>query len=230
MRKWIAVSLGAALAASLAGRLFATVIPPIGLAPGSQYQLIFVTADPHNATSSDIDIYNQFVSQEASFSSELPPDATTWNAVASTDTTDANVNAPSGTYPVYNTAGQLVADAGVGIYTGVLQHLVAYDQFGNLATEAQDNNVWTGSDYTGTGIAGNTLGGFGDAEIGQFALDGTWLQFTTAVKISEVAFSRPFYALSTALTLPAPEPSSIVLGLFAMAGLTAVAIRKRRTR
>ena len=108
--------------------------------------------------------------------------------------------------PVYNTAGQQVAAAGVGIYTGLLDNQVAYDQYGGIATEAQGNNVWTGSDYSGVGIAGATIGGSGDAEIGQFALDGTWLEFTTAIKVSEVAFSRPFYALSSPITVPAPSP------------------------
>ncbi len=231
MRKSIAVVLFSAICvfASAASQLRASVVPPIGLAPGSQYQLIFVTADPHTAISFDIADYNTFVSEEAALSSELPAGAT-WNAVASTDTVDANVNAPSGTLPVYNTAGQEVAAAGVGIYLGALNNLVGFDQFGGVATEAQDNDVWTGSDSTGTGIPGATLGGAGDAEVGQLALDATWLELMTEVKVAEVAYSRPFYALSSPITVPTPEPASAVLGLFALAALAALGIKKQWPR
>ncbi len=230
MRKSIAVCLLRAISvfAIPATYLVASVIPPIGLTPGSQYQLIFVTEDPSTAISFDITDYNTFVSGEAALSTELPAGAT-WSAVASTDTVDANVNAPSGTLPVYNTAGQEVAAAGVGIYTGALNNLVDYDQFGNEAAAAEANNVWTGSDFTGTGIPGATLGGSGDAEVGQVALDGTWLQLTTDIKVAEVAYSRPFYALSSAITVPTPEPASVALALFAVAALAAVAIKKQRS-
>ena len=203
-----------------AAHLLAAVIPPIGLAPGSQYQLIFVTANAHNALSFDIGDYNMFVSDEAALSPGLPSGAT-WNAVASTDAMNANANATSGALPVYNTAGQEVSAAGVGIYSGALDSLVGYDQFGEVATEAQANNVWTGSDYTGTAIAGATLGGAGSAEVGQLALDATWLQFTTEVKVAEVAFSRPFYALSTPITSPTPEPATVVPALMGFVALVA---------
>ncbi|MEX0978188.1 MAG: hypothetical protein WDZ48_05025, partial [Pirellulales bacterium] len=131
MPKSIAMVLLAAFAAVGDNRLMATVIPPPGLAPGSQYLLIFVTAELHDAVDPDIETYNSFVTLQAAQGVPfgLPSDAT-WRAVASTDTVDANVNAPSGALPVYNTAGQRVTGPGVGIYTGVLENLVGYDQFG----------------------------------------------------------------------------------------------------
>lgn len=202
-----------ACAALPAASLMATVIPPIGLAPGSQYQLIFVTASARDAVSIDIADYNTFVSDESDQGVPFGlPAGATWHAVASTETVNANDNAPSGVFPVYNTAGQLVSAPGVGIYTGALDNLVAYDQFGELATIAQEENVWTGSDFQGFGIPDGTLAASGGlTEVGHFALDGTWLEFALAPQFGEVTFSKPLYALSTALTVPVPEPATILL-------------------
>ena len=105
----------AAFAALSATHLMAGVIPPVGLPPGSPYQLIFVTADGIPGTSPIEAPYNTFVNSEAALSPTLP--ASSWHAMTSTaDGTNANVNAPSGGVPVYNTVGQLVATAATGIY------------------------------------------------------------------------------------------------------------------
>jgi hypothetical protein len=233
MTKSIAVSILAALAAlAFDSRLLANVVPPSGLAPGSQYQLIFVTDGSHEAVDTDIEVYNSFVTSEAAFGVPFGLPAATWQAVASTDSVNANDNAPSGALPVYNTAGQQVSGPGVGIYTGVLDNAVGYDQFGNVAVTAQDNNVWTGSDYQGFGISGATLGsGSGNSEIGRLAVDTTWLQFGTEAQFNpEVNFSRPLYALSGPITVPVPEPATIALlsaALFVFAGRRVLRWRSR---
>ena len=143
MRNPIVVVLHAALAAFAlpAAQIMAAVIPPIGLSAGQQYQLVFVTADGRDATSSNIADYNTFVTNEAALNALLP--AATWHDVGSTASVDANVNAPSGGLPVYNTAGQLVATAGTGLYTATLVNPILYDQFGNA--EPANTAVWTGS-------------------------------------------------------------------------------------
>src|ERR1700730_10846629 len=117
MRKSVAVFLLAVFAALSATQLMATVIPPIGLAPGSQYQLIFVTGDSITPGSSNIADYNAFAAAEAALSPSLP--VATWHVVGSTASINANVNAPSGDVPVYNTQGIEVASA-AGLYTGSL--------------------------------------------------------------------------------------------------------------
>ena len=97
-------------------QLQAIVIPPMGLAPGSQYQLIFVTYNGIAGSYTSEAPYNAFANSEAALNPSLP--STSWRAVTSTaDGTNANVNAPSGGLPVYNTAGQLVAPAATGLYT-----------------------------------------------------------------------------------------------------------------
>jgi hypothetical protein len=211
-----------------ADALWADVIAPVGLAPGSPYQLIFVTAVGHNAGSNDISVYNTFVNAEAALGVPFGMPATTWSAVASTDDVDANVNAPSTTLPVYNTAGELVAPAGVGIYTGTLTNDVGFDQYGDVAIEAQFSNVWTGSDFQGFGIPGATLGSAsGDSEVGQLATDSTWLEFDIAPQFDEVALSRPLYALSDVL-IAVPEPSALVLVGGAVLAIGAARVLRRR--
>ena len=95
-----------------AAELVAAVIPPIGLAPGMQYQLIFVTRDGRDATSSNIADYNAFVTAQAALNPLLP--LTTWHAVASTVAVNAATNAPSLGLPVYNTGGEEVAAGNAG--------------------------------------------------------------------------------------------------------------------
>ena len=98
-------------AAMLAGTTMAGFIPPTGLNPGSQYQIMFVTADTTSGTSgSEID-YNNFVTAEAAPLIALLPLGTTWSAVTSTydgtNYTNAGVNAPTNTaIPVFNIQGQ----------------------------------------------------------------------------------------------------------------------------
>jgi hypothetical protein len=58
-------------------KIMATVVPPTGLAPGSKYQMVFVTADGTPATSTDIFDYNAFARSEAApLNSLLPPGVT----------------------------------------------------------------------------------------------------------------------------------------------------------
>ena len=160
MRKPLAALFLGAFIASLATQLPAAVIPPVGLAPGSQYQVIFVTGTTTNANSADIGYYNNIVQTEAGVAAAFfgLPGGLTWHAVASTPTTDARDNAPSLGLPVYNTHGQLVSPS--NIYAGSLQMPVFYNAIGNPYTVA-NAAVWTGSDPFGVGLAGLTLGGPG---------------------------------------------------------------------
>jgi hypothetical protein len=210
MRRPIAVLFHAAFAALAlsAAQLMAAVIPPIGLSAGSQYQLVFVTADGRDATSSNIADYNTFVTNEAALNPLLP--AATWNDVGSTATVDANVNASSGGLPVYNTAGQLVATAGTGLYTATLVNPILYDQFGTASPA--NTAVWTGSGSNGTDYNNPPLLGLG-ASIGATAIgDPTAISANWAHDGNHIqSAALPLYALSTAITVPTPEPATLTL-------------------
>ena len=95
----------------------AEVILPTGLAPGSRYEIAFVTADSTTATSSDINYYDNFVKTEATQDSVLAGLGVSWNAIASTDSVNAVVNAPySPSIPIYNTCGQLLTNSTHPLY------------------------------------------------------------------------------------------------------------------
>lgn len=218
MRKSIAVLL-AAFAALPATRLMGTVIPPIGLAPGSEYQLIFVTAGATYAWPTDISFYNSFVNSEAALSPSLP--ATTWYAVGSTQTVNANVNAPNvivnGSYlPVYNTQGIAVWAGGASsLYSGPLLAPVLYDQFGGSMHSEQ--LTWTGSLLGGTAspnYLGSTAGDNHDITEGLSDDPARWL----AANGDPSVVPRSMYALSGVI----PEPSSLILLAIGGLGLGAL--------
>jgi hypothetical protein len=203
MRKSIIVGLAAFAALALSvTQLVAAVISPIGLSPGSPYQLIFVTADGHDAMSTTEAPYNTFVAAEAALNPLLP--SATWTAVTSTaDGTNANVNAPSVGLPVYNTAGQLVATSATGLYTAPLVNAVSFDQFGGRINSL----VWTGSSTNGLGTVGNTLGTAAPFSGVSYTALSQWIHFA----VDSPSSNESLYALSSTLTSPAPEPATITL-------------------
>jgi hypothetical protein len=185
--------------------------------------LVFVTADGRDATSSNVADYNTFVTNEAALNALLP--AATWNAVGSTATVDAN--APSGGLSVYNTAGQLVATAGTGLYTATLVNPILYDQFGNA--QPHDDSVWTGSDSNGTDYNNPPLLGIG-ASIGATALGDATATSANWVHDGNHTQSAalPLYALSTAITVPTPEPATLTLLGSALLPLGGIGILRRQ--
>jgi hypothetical protein len=158
----------AVVLASITTQLRAEVVLPTGLAPGSQYEIAFVTADPTTATSSDINYYNNFVRTEANQDPILAGLGVSWNAIASTATVNANTNAPNGgSIPVYNTMGQLVANAAAPLYSETLFgpnsesliNPIAYTQTAVLLPSNTPYGwtcVWTGTDLYWSGGPGTS--------------------------------------------------------------------------
>ncbi len=223
----------AVLLATVPTSLQADVIPPIGLAPGSPYQLVFVTADTTAATSSDINYYNTFVQGEAALNPSLP--TATWRAVASTVSVNARDNAPTyASVPIYNTNGQLVATGSTALWSDDLQNPVDYDQSGQLAASSY---VWSGSNDSGTAgtlplgeltplndlIFGPMVGLDVSAGPGWLGHHETWNYYSPPN-----TNTLPLYALSSPITVPAPEPSTFVLLGIGTTSLVAYAWRKRR--
>ena len=131
----------------LAAALFAIVAPlsayggfiPPNLPAGSKYEIAFVTYGGTTATDPYEADYNAFVTAQAQQNPNLPQ-GVTWHAIASTyengDVQDAIHNAPfTSSIPVYNTQGQLVANAATPLYSiyGNILNPIGYDQFGNAA-------------------------------------------------------------------------------------------------
>ena len=151
--RFAAIAALAAVAASLAsvGYVSADVVLPTGLPAGSQYRLVFITADSRDATSTDIADYNAFVTQEAQQSSSPFVRSLTWSAIASTQAVKAFDNANLGAaVAVYNTNGQMVVP---GTQPSPLLSIVhsspiIYDQNGTGNFDPL-LSTWTGSTYAG---------------------------------------------------------------------------------
>jgi len=140
-----------------------TVIPP-GLAAGSQYRLVFVTADLYTATSANIATYNNEVNAEANSVGALAALGTTWLAIGSTATVNAidNIGQDPGV-PIYNLGGQLVADDGTqntgGLFSGTLINLINYFDSGAISIPGGLDpgvDIWSGS--SDNGLVFNPLG------------------------------------------------------------------------
>lgn len=203
----------------------AAVIPPIGLAPGTQYQLIFVTADYTTPISNDINYYNSFVTDEANLNPLLP--STTWDAIVSTATANASTNAPWLGLPVYNTQGIQVNHPGESLYVGTILNPVAANQYGdglNAAVWTGSSSIGVGSGAIGTGGYVDTLGNIGGHTMGiTHVADDRWL----AAGNDTTNGSAPLYALSAVITV-VPETSSLILAAICLMMFSIPGIRWNR--
>jgi hypothetical protein len=196
-------------------------VPP-GLAPGTQYRLVFVTFDTTDATSTLISTYNTFVTTEANDSATLAGLGVTWTAIVSTAAVNAidNIGTPSGA--VYNLGGLEVATSTSAMFSPPLDKRINVDQFGN--TVANNTVIWSGTHST-TGDEEATRGlGTSTPELGQVNTGAGWLTNAQAPNNTGL---HPIYAISSVLTAPAPEPGSIGLMGLGMAGLLLAARRRR---
>jgi hypothetical protein len=222
MRRPTAVFLLAAFAsfASPAVHLMAEVIPP-NLSPGSQYQLLFITAGTHDATSSDLAIYDDFVAAQADLNSSLS--SRTWHTVlvaSAGGTNRFNDNAPATGVPVYNTDGLLLVAGGQpgDLYNAsTFLNDPSFDQFGNRSlvghelthvVQQQGGKPQAFSVPTPTGPPYSTPWGPGVA--------------------SDPSDSYRLFALSDPITVPTPEPATLVLLVSAFLVLSGIRILRRR--
>ncbi|GCL53112.1 hypothetical protein NIES3806_04420 [Microcystis aeruginosa NIES-3806] len=245
------VSAGVALATlGTSAAQAALVVVPTGLNPGDQYRLVFVTAGTRNATSTNINDYNTFVTNQATGGTPgidtaldtalngagFDLSTITWKAIGSTSAVDARDNTgtnPSSTgVPIYLINGNKVANNNADLWDGSLQHPINLQPNDVISS----NLVWTGSVYLGTGLTQNQLGGgfFGSVAVGRAdsVVFSDWIAQTTDVSST----AKSLYAMSSVLTVPGnqpapvpvPEPSSL-LGFITLGGLMlGGAVRKAR--
>ena len=130
---------------------------PTNLSPGDSYRLAFLTSDTIDATSDDINVYNTFVDGLGDLVI-----ASDWRAIASTPTVDARDN--TGTNPNFSVGvpisllnDSLLANNNADLWDGfIINALEIQDTGASFAS-----GVWTGSAFSGQGLAGFELGGSG---------------------------------------------------------------------
>ncbi|MDJ0561728.1 MAG: PEP-CTERM sorting domain-containing protein [Microcystis sp. M53599_WE4] len=218
----------------------ALVVVPTGLNPGDQYRLVFVTDGTRDATSTNIDDYNNFVTNEVTGSplataltaAGFTPSAITWKAIGSTDSVAARDNTgtnPSSTgVPIYLIDGNRVANNNADLWDGsILTGIDRTPQESGVLTL-----VWSGTSDDGTVSAWGEALGSNFAIVGVAiagVLGSAWIN--ESVKSGSEEYR--FYGISTVLTVPTPavtvpEPSSL-LGFITLGGLMlGGAVRKAR--
>jgi PEP-CTERM motif-containing protein len=209
----------------------APIPTPVGLSPGQQYRLVFVTSTTRDATSIDIADYNAFVTAAANTQQALVDLGTTWTAIASTDAVDARDNTGTNPFvatgvPIYLLDGvSLVAIDNADVWDGVIANPIMITEAGAaLATL-----VWTGTRLTGeSGLGfpqGSPLGSVTNDVIrglsSQFAP--SWIDATG----SPSAALSSLYGLSGVLIAPTVIPAPGTLVLFAL-GLAGLGLAQRR--
>ncbi len=219
------------------------VLQPEGLEPGDQYRLIFTTSQKRDATSANIDDYNNFVQSVADSSPEVAAWGLEWRAIVSTPTVDAVGN--TGTdwrvedgIPIYRVDGALAYEDNHDLWL-IEQFDQAHsvpldvDEFGHQIMpdprEASNIVVFTGTNEAGTkapididvelrGLGASSVvstgWGNGPDPAARFSTDSDF-----------VDAEHHFYAISTVLTT-VPEPQAGTLLLCAVVGIGA--IRNRR--
>ena len=213
----LGASVGLACLLGLPAVARADFIPPAGV---TEYRLIFVTADPISATSSNIADYNSFATSEAAANPDLP--STTWTAVVSTDAVSAVSNIACtpdcSNIPIFLVDGTEVATSSTALFNAATVSLlngIDEDQNGNNVS----GYVWTGSFSDGTqniqtidsATYDATAGNGGPVEYGWAGnADGTAIDGGSYYD----GFPASIYAISGVIST-VPEPMTVSLLGFA---------------
>jgi len=227
------------------------IVRPPDLQPGDSYRLMFTTAEKRDATSSDPDVYNAFVQNSANASPELLTLGLEWRAYVGTEERSPAENAwlewgeedIDAGEPIYLLDGRLIAENNAGFYTGLSDGMLTnsdLDQIGNailhsnLVTSPNEPiveiPVWTGSDFSGEVVGKglgdqdrpfSTIADAGPAAYARSRSNGL------AVSGHTQTYSAHFYALSSVITIPVPEPDSNLVSLVALALLSVAALHRR---
>jgi PEP-CTERM motif len=223
------------------------VTVPAGLQPGDQYRLAFVTSATTFATSTNIATYNNFVTVAADSSAPLAALSAQWSAIGSTSSISAKDNtgtnpADSVGVPIYNLAGQLVASDNAALWSPTgppIVNPIDVTELGNLTTfdppvQPSEAAVWTGTDPDGSIDSIDTLRGYlgnpNEVVFGNAAVAEVWIFQGTINNISGklASYEAFLYGMSSVLTVPAPEPSTLALACFAAAAIGVFAAGNRR--
>jgi len=192
----------------------ADVLPPLGLNPGDQFRLIFVSSQTRVSDEANFGPLDAFVTGLASAAGLGVYNGTPvgWHVLGSQSSPGLSAidRLPNSVVPIYDTHKDLVANVAHDIWSGALLHAIDYTEAGVIL----DTLVWTATLLNGHVPPNNQgLGDFGDEIVGSSsASDSTWVDFGEAFNLNP---PHSFYAFSDVITVAAPvsAPSSLTLFL-----------------
>lgn len=188
----------------------AQVTTPAGLAPGQQFRLVFVTTATHDAASTDIAVYDQFVTTQAELQglTSYEGNPVTWEVLGSTHGVRAISRLPRSTVPqaFVRLDGALVATDTTDLWDGTLANPMNVTELGTTV----EDFVWTGHLADGTspnnGSRFFTLGGSSTNDKVQSGHSGRADSFWASAVLGQApqrSTAKHLYAYSSLLTVPA---------------------------
>src|SRR5436853_1072771 len=119
-RVWLFLVAGLAVSNRLANA--GVIAAPLELNPGDHFRLVFVTSTSFKVQSSDITVYDNFVSGVAATAglNSYNGSPVTWQVLGSTQTVDAISRVPNSSAPIYLLNGTKVASSGSDLWDGTL--------------------------------------------------------------------------------------------------------------
>jgi hypothetical protein len=194
------------------------------------YRVLFVTSTKTDATSSEIEDYNAFVSTAADIGSVTGSLGLSWKALASTSSVNAQDNtgikkSDSATVTLFNTLGGIIATSGEDFWDSLLAAPILYDE--NGANSPLQGRVWTGTIGNGSSAQGQQLGSISPifGNIGQ-----TTSGFATTVGSVTSLDSHVVYGVSMFAVKPStdvPEPGTVILLSLGLACLSFARYRRQ---
>ncbi|HBO44975.1 MAG TPA: PEP-CTERM sorting domain-containing protein [Planctomycetaceae bacterium] len=203
---------------------------PMDLEPGDQYRLVFLTFDRRYADSSNIEVYNGFVSNVAAMS-VLGDLNTTWKAIGSTAMVDARTNTGTDPFvsvgvPIYRLDGVRIANNNADLWDGELLAPIITYETGLHPTGSPE--VWTGTTVDGAAHVSESLGNASThrVRIGWSAASG-WTWINSGAR--DYGYLFRFYAISDVLTV-VPEPTTAAMLGIGINGVVLIALSRNHVR
>ena len=179
-------------------------LTPTGIVGGQPFRLLFLT-DDESPTSTDIDVYNEFVqAQAAGGHADIQEHANQFRVLGSTAAVDARDNTETTSSdtdaPIYWLNGAKVADNYAALYDGSWdEESTLRDADGNAVSSSDTSIIWTGSDDDGTGRTETSVSvALGETSVRQGELDNSssTMNPLSASTVTAATNTAPFYALS----------------------------------